>query len=80
MTFTAPYSFMGRGRGEGGAELFSPVSEGRMSGNGLKLHQGRIRLDIRKHSLTERLGKHWSRLPGQAVDALSLVVLKAFGL
>ena len=34
----ALYSFLRRGSGEGGAELFSPVPSVRMRGNGSKLH------------------------------------------
>jgi len=36
---TAPYSFMRRGCGEGGAELFALGSCDRMHGNGSNLHQ-----------------------------------------
>ncbi|KAK4823865.1 hypothetical protein QYF61_007621 [Mycteria americana] len=50
----ALYSFLRRGSGEGGADLFSLVSSDRMHGNGSKLHQGRFRLDIRKHFFTEK--------------------------
>ena len=54
---TALYSFLRRGRGEGGAGLFSLVSSDRMHGNGSKLCQGRFRLDFRKHFCTERAVK-----------------------
>ena len=55
----AVYTFLEGGSGGGGADLLSLVTSDRIQGNGMKLCQGKFRLDMRRRFFT----RGWS-VPG----------------
>ena len=58
-------SLLKGGSGGRSADLLSLVTSNRTHGNGMKLSQGKFKLDIRKRFFTERVLTHWTGFPGK---------------
>ena len=73
---TVAFQYMKGANKQEGEWLFTWVNSDRTRGNGFKLRWD-IQVDIRRKFFTQRVVKHWNRLPKEILDAPSLEEFRA---
>ena len=58
------------------SRLFIQSDSNRMRGNRFKIREGRFRIDDRKKFFSQRVVRHWHKLPREAVDVSSLELFR----
>jgi len=70
------YKYLQGGCQEDGARLFPVVPSDRTRGNGHKLKQRKLRLNMKKNFFPLRVTEPWPRLPREAVESPSLEIFQ----
>jgi len=57
-------------------QLLQKATTTKLRGHSLKLYKKSSRLELRKHSFSQRIADHWNKLPDDAVSAATISTFK----